>query len=282
MSRVLSRLYCLIHTLNYQKGQCSFKYTYQTFIISFRLTWFMERFSVSLNDEQNKWIEEKAEDLNGPKTQVIRMLVDRAREEPTLVDQPTETPEPDPRTMQRRISVIENRISQLESRLIQSTSSESQSHVQTELGSPNSEGEQMDLHSLSDVTGDSNSDALEIPERTPNSSKSNTSETSLTKWTKSKERSSNEVDSVLETTLELMKRDSIDTASAEEIISCWELLKKRETGTPHIFKRHCCSHQDSEEVQRDKWWEEGVYPVLVNLPGVERSKEDESHLRYQK
>jgi hypothetical protein len=220
----------------------------------------MPRFSVTLDDAQNGWVERRAEELNGSKTQVISVLVDAARA--GKLDPPHPLSAPDDavdRDVREEVEALERRVAELEASLEASSNPE-----------PNAgEGE----HAAPGRRGDQ-SPASEEPPDPGNEDASGAGDrcgTSLPSEGDEPEAAAVE---------ELVARETDGTASPAEVLACWELLKNRGTASPRAFKQQCGPADAGSEAELAAWWEEGVEPVLSALPGVDPPEDNARFYRY--
>lgn len=217
----------------------------------------MARFSVTLDEEQNRWVERRAEELNGSKTQVISILVDAARDGKLEPSHPLGGAEDNAgNDVHEEVQALKSRIDELE-------------------------------ESLQESSGTGSGAVASAPEEGGNHSESrgepsaSTSERSI----RSNERgSSNRIEDGppdSETVEEMIPREADDVVSSTDIVQCWKLLQRRGTASPRAFKRECGPTDSSTGEGLDTWWEEGVKPVLLELPGVEPPEENARFFRYR-
>jgi len=220
----------------------------------------MMRFSVSLDKEQNEWVEEKADELNGSKTQVIGLLVDRARN----TDRSIETQSPitgvHESTVHSRIEQLSERIAELESSI---QASQSNIHVDSE------SDENKPARSFPDKPGDETSRTGAGTEENIPAETGNPSSKAGDKIT-------------FQDKADIM--DYIDQtvgpkASDQDVIDCWEFLEQRGPASVKSIKNNC--HSESESgVRSEDWWMD-VKPALDGLPTIEAPESGGDFYRYR-
>lgn len=223
----------------------------------------MVRFSVSLTDDQNQWVEDQADSLNGSKSQVIGMLVEEARTDgvqlqPQLSGGSTaETEE-----LRNQLDSIQSRLEGIEETIeidpTPSQSSDSNSSEAPDRGA--------------DVTGSSTRQSVEA-ETKPNESPATQSEQEATVA----ETDGLDVDDVeVDAVRSFVDRTVADEALSEAVIACWQFLKKRGTASPDSFEDHCLA-----DAAVDTDWESEIEPVLRQLPGVVSPEEGGRFYRFK-
>jgi predicted transcriptional regulator len=214
----------------------------------------MVRFSVSLDDEQNEWVEQRAEELSGSKTQVVGMAIDAVRRNEIQLgtgierEDTGETP-----TIEDRFEALEARVADLEAAIENGAESPSK-------GSKTSE---------TDATPSSEVDPTDTDREASSSSDSSNNHTG-------QDSDDPEEDAVQA----FIRREVNDKASPEEITACWEFLKQRGTANPKAFKNRFAPESCTSEADVDTWWEDGTKPVLEQLPGVKPPEDDGRFYRF--
>lgn len=316
----------------------------------------MPRFSVSLTDDQNAWVEERAEGINGSKTQVISMLVDAARGEAADLEVPAELrPEPTGGVddeIRAELERINDRLDELEARVDAPTETGAATDTGASAGAgqategdpPTGVGAEADAGPATGAGADADA-AAEIAagtETRPTTGTETGTETETetdpvatspggrggsadpqvvrTEAEPSPETgSSPEADPSPETgpdpetdagggeaepltrggsgsapadesfpddpevdaIREFVGMETGDAASASEVVACWRLLKRRGTASPTVFKETCFEGDAADEADLERWWAEGVRPVLEKLPGVAPPKNEGRFFRYK-
>jgi hypothetical protein len=225
----------------------------------------MVRFSVSLTDDQNQWVEDQADSLNGSKSQVIGMLVEQARTDgvqlqPQLSGESTaETEE-----LRNQLNSIQERLEGIEKTIdIDSTPSQ-----------PSESNSSETADRMADASEPSTRQAIdaETPRNESQPTKSEQEDSAPASNGLNGDVDDVEVDAVKS----FVDRTVADEGLSEAVIGCWQFLKKRGTASPDSFKDHCLA-----EAAVDADWESEIEPVLRQLPGVVSPEEGGRFYRFK-
>lgn len=216
----------------------------------------MVRFSVSLDEEQNEWVEQRAEELHGSKSQVVGMVIDAARRN----DVPLSThlgrnDGSKSQALEDKFEALEARVAELESAI---QADDTTSKTDSQMSEPsNTESE-----------GDGESSTEEHITASPSAA----SNGQLTEH-----RGDPEIDAVRT----FIKREANERTSEEEVTECWEFLKQRGTASSKAFKDRFAPESCMTEEDVETWWQDGVKPVFKQLPGVEPPEDGGRFYRYK-
>lgn len=216
----------------------------------------MVRFSVSLDEEQNEWVEQRAEELNGSKSQIVGMVIDAARRNeiqlgPNLERGGTEEAE----GIEQRFDSLESRVAELEAALDDDSEPPNSASGGSEVADTNPT-ETVEAVKKGDEEGTQ-----------PASSKEGATDL----------RDDPEVNAVRT----FIAREANGQASEDEITACWEFLKQRGTASPKAFKNQFAPESCATEEDVETWWQDGVKPVFQQLPGVEAPDDGGRFYRYK-
>lgn len=216
----------------------------------------MVRFSVSLDEEQNNWVEQRAEELNGSKAQVIGMVIDAARQNDLQLGSPIDAGSNEAEeSVETRLQSLESRVEDLESTLQQSPNNQL-------MATDSDRGES----TVEDVEQTAATGEISTDEASGNGHDSSTAD-----------RDDPEYDAVHT----FIQREANQQVSTDQISACWDFLKQRGTASSHAFKTQFAPESCTTEEEVDTWWEDGVEPVLRQLPGVDPPEDSGRFYRYK-
>jgi hypothetical protein len=219
----------------------------------------MVRFSVSLDEEQNEWVEQWADELNGSKSQVVGMAIDAARRNDVQLGTHLEQGDRgDSEDIRSRFETLEARVEELEAAINSAPGTEST----TPQNRASSETDPTEAPATS--TGETDEQTEVVESASPNGQVS-------------KQRNDPEVNAVRT----FIEREANHRASKDEITECWEFLKQRGTASPKAFKNRFAPESCTTEDDVDTWWQDGVKPVFQQLPGVETPDDGGRFYRYK-
>jgi hypothetical protein len=268
----------------------------------------MVRFSVPLDEAQNEWVEERAEELNGSKAQVMSMLVDAAMQgDLHLADAIGESQSNTPTDLDKKLDLLETRLKELEATVSASqdptdspdpastpdTVSPTEPMTNPEDNDEPRENEvppaspsAASSSSIEAGAEDSNPSSTDEPTGASESPLVSAQETEASTSEPSAEHQdtggfeSASDDPETNAVRSYIERNETGVASPDEITACWKLLQKRGTANPDAFKERCHAGTESDSETLDDWWEDGVKPVLKELPGVDPPQEGGRLYRY--
>jgi hypothetical protein len=218
----------------------------------------MVRFSVSLDEEQNEWVEQRADELSGSKSQVVSMVIDAARRNDVQLGTHLERSDSEsPESIEDRFEKLEARLDELEAAI--KTESEATSASQEP------------------ATQNSEPNEASTPHNEASRASSQDPESASSKGQLNELRDDPEVNAVRT----FIEREGSDKASADAITECWEFLKQRGTASPKAFKNRFAPESCTTEDDVERWWQDGVKPVFQQLPGVEAPDDGGRFYRYK-
>lgn len=232
----------------------------------------MSRTTVSLDDAQTEWVEDQAAELEISKSKVVRECVDAARGEQSMFGgvHTGQTAETDGRlaSLESRIDALESdarsRLQFLESTLAERGGGSGGNAVDTEDDAVDSTG--LGAAEVENTVGEASE--LTVQSENP---LSNATEQS----------SDLEVpDTANRDTLESHLRSSFDPDIAEAVLACWDLLQQRGTMKESEFRKQY-EQFPAGYSSGSAWWNDGITPVLDELPGVKPPAEGGSFYQFR-